>query len=77
MSKPRNIGTFRQRIYERERDFELLVLDALADLLASKKSLRTMAMDECAAKIVALARTSSAQRRRLCEYVELKLRSAA
>lgn len=52
---------------DRRNDFELLVLEALADLVASPTPRSSLALDECAQKITALIELSRDQRRALCE----------
>jgi hypothetical protein len=51
---------------DRRNDFELLVLEALADLVASPMPRDPVALDDCAQKITALVELSSDQRRGLC-----------
>lgn len=52
---------------ERTADLELLVAEALADLLASPAPDSSLALDDCAEKIVKFFAMSSEQRRGLCE----------
>lgn len=52
---------------DRRNDFEILVLEALADLVASPSPRSAVVLDEYARKITSLVELSSDQRRGLCE----------
>lgn len=56
----------RRRI-ERTLDLEVLVLEALADLVTAPRSTQPEAMDDCAARIVGFVELAGVQRRGLCE----------
>lgn len=61
------VGYPTQAARDRRNDFEMLVLEALADLVASPTPRSPIALDECAQKITRLVDLSSEQRRGLCE----------
>lgn len=58
-----------QTAIDRRADFELLVLDAIAELVRSPSRSRPLAMDNCAAKIMSFIDMSAAQRRERLERI--------
>ena len=60
---------------DRRNDFELLVLDTIGELVRSPSPSSSIAMDNCAAKIMSFIEMSAVQRRERLERVaELRMR---